>query len=89
MVGPWAYGGFEGRHVDRWLLSRAGWRADVLRGRTHCNAVTKSPCIIKLTSNIISYYCYKLLVCKNDYVKHNKQKYNIKYSEYSTRYNVQ
>ena len=35
MVGPWAYGGFEGRHVDRWLLSRAGWRADMLRGRTH------------------------------------------------------
>ena len=34
MVGPWAYGGFEGRHVDRWLSSRAGWSADVLRGRT-------------------------------------------------------
>ena len=34
MVGPWAYGVFEGRHVDRWLASRAGWRADVLRGRT-------------------------------------------------------
>ena len=27
MVGPWAYGGFEGRHVDRWLSSRAGWSA--------------------------------------------------------------
>ena len=34
MVGPWAYGVFEGRHVDRWLASRAGWRADVLRDRT-------------------------------------------------------
>ena len=34
MVGPWAYGGFEERHVHRWLSSRAGWRADVLRGRT-------------------------------------------------------
>ena len=32
MVGPWAYGGFEGRHVDRFLSSRAGWSADVLRG---------------------------------------------------------
>ena len=36
MVGPWAYGGFEGRHVDRWLSSRAGWSADVLRGGTKC-----------------------------------------------------
>ena len=35
MVGPWVYGVFEGRHVDRCLASRAGWRADVLRGRTH------------------------------------------------------
>ena len=34
MVDPWAYGGFEERHVHRWLSSRAGWRADVLRGRT-------------------------------------------------------
>ena len=34
MVGPWVYGVFEGRHVDRRLASRAGWRADVLRGRT-------------------------------------------------------
>ena len=34
MVGPWAYGGFEGRHVDRWLSSRAGWSADVLRDGT-------------------------------------------------------
>ena len=34
MVGPWAYGGFEGWHVDRWLSSRAGLTADVLRGRT-------------------------------------------------------
>ena len=34
MVGPQAYGVFEGRHVDRWLASRAGWRADVLRGGT-------------------------------------------------------
>ena len=29
-----AYGGFEGRYVDRWLSSRAGWGADVLRGVT-------------------------------------------------------
>ena len=36
MVDPWAYGGFEGRHVDRWLPSRAGWSADVLRGGTIC-----------------------------------------------------
>ena len=34
MVGPWAYGVFEGRQLDRWLASRAGWRADVLRDRT-------------------------------------------------------
>ena len=34
MVGPWAYGRFAGRHVDRWLSSRAGWSADVLRGGT-------------------------------------------------------
>ena len=34
MVGPWAYGGFEGRHVDRWLSSCAGWSADVLCGVT-------------------------------------------------------
>ena len=33
MVGPWAYGGFEGWHVERWLSSRAGLSADVLRGR--------------------------------------------------------
>ena len=41
MVGLWAYGGFEGRHVDRWLSSRAGWSADVLRGGT------KSFCSLK------------------------------------------
>ena len=34
MVGPWAYGGFKGRHVDRWLSSRAGWSVDLLRGGT-------------------------------------------------------
>ena len=34
MVGPFAYGGFEGRHVDRWLSSHAGWSVDVLRGGT-------------------------------------------------------
>ena len=34
MVGPQAYGGFEERRVDRWLSSRAGWSADVLRGVT-------------------------------------------------------
>ena len=34
MVCPWAYGGFEGWHVDRWLSSRAGLSADVLRGGT-------------------------------------------------------
>ena len=34
MVGPWAYGGFKGRHVDRWLSRRAGWNADVLCGVT-------------------------------------------------------
>ena len=34
MVDPWAYEGFDGRHVDRWLSSRAGWSADVLRGAT-------------------------------------------------------
>ena len=33
-MGPWAYGVLEGRQVDRWLASRAGWRADVLRDRT-------------------------------------------------------
>ena len=37
MVSPWAYGVFEGRHVDHWLASRAGWRADVLRGGTSTN----------------------------------------------------
>ena len=26
--------GTEGRHIDRWLSSRAGWSADVLRGVT-------------------------------------------------------
>ena len=34
MVGPWAYGGFEGQHVDCWLSSRVGWSVDVLRGVT-------------------------------------------------------
>ena len=34
MVGPWAYGRLEGRHVDCWLSSRAGWSADVLCGGT-------------------------------------------------------
>ena len=34
-MGPWAYGVLEGRQVDRWLASRAGWRADVLRDRTY------------------------------------------------------
>ena len=34
IVGPWDYGVLEGRQVDRWLASRAGWRADVLRDRT-------------------------------------------------------
>ena len=33
-MGPWDYGVLEGRQVDRWLASRAGWRADVLRDRT-------------------------------------------------------
>ena len=33
-MGPWAYGVLEGRQVDQWLASRAGWRADVLRDRT-------------------------------------------------------
>ena len=27
MVGPWAYWGFERRHVDRWLSSPTGWSA--------------------------------------------------------------
>ena len=34
IVGPWAFGVLEGWQVDRWLASRAGWRADVLRDRT-------------------------------------------------------
>ena len=34
MVGLWVYRGSEGRHVDRWLSSRAGWSADVLRDIT-------------------------------------------------------
>ena len=33
-MGPWAFGVLEGRQVARWLASRAGWRADVLRDRT-------------------------------------------------------
>ena len=35
IVGPWAFGVLEGRQVARWLASRAEWRADVLRDRTH------------------------------------------------------
>ena len=34
MVSPQVYGDFEKRRVDRWLSSRAGWSADVLRGVT-------------------------------------------------------
>ena len=41
-MGPWAYGVLEGRQVDRWLASRAGWRADVLRDRTDCFSISFS-----------------------------------------------
>ena len=35
MVGLWVYRGSEGRHVDRWLSSSAGWSVHVLRDITN------------------------------------------------------
>ena len=52
MVCPWAYGGFEGWHVDRWLSSRAGLSADVLRGRT---------------STLVSVICSVIVNCSFSY----------------------
>ena len=52
MVDPWAYGGFEGWHVDRWLSSRAGLSADVLRGRT---------------STLVSVICRAIVNCSFSY----------------------
>ena len=49
---------FEGRQVDRWWASRAGWRADVLRGRTNLNRCKLAQdlmhqCAIELRPDII------------------------------------
>ena len=48
-MGLWAYGVLEGRQVDRWLASRAGWRADVLRDRTQGS-------ILKSENRVFFYY---------------------------------
>ena len=54
-MGPWDYGVLEGRQVDRWLASRAGWRADVLRDRTEWFIVV-GHMSIKLKQNHIIFY---------------------------------
>ena len=59
-MGPWAYGVLEGRQVDRWLASRAGWRADVLRDRTNVKSMSLSN--VPNTISIFSIYILSITV---------------------------